>query len=273
MEIITTSITRPPRILIYGEQGAGKSTLGKEMPEPIFIQTSDGLEGLSVKAFPIAEKLQDVRDALQYLLKEKHSFKTLVIDTLGGLERLVFAECCAELGLEFMTQKSVSSYPLAHKKIQALMETLNKLNQTRKMFVLLIGHSEISKFEDPTTSNYDRYALALNEKIARFFLQEVDIVGFVNQKVMVRQENADFSKTNKASGSSRFIFFEKSPAYYAKDHDYGLPAEVRLEKGKSWTAIYEHMKARLAAQAGDLKQIADEQKKRRAEKIEASAQI
>lgn len=36
--------TAPPRLMIYGTEGIGKSTLAARVPQPIFIQTEDGLE-------------------------------------------------------------------------------------------------------------------------------------------------------------------------------------------------------------------------------------
>ena len=34
---------KPPRIMLYGQEGVGKSTFGASAPAPIFIQTEDGL--------------------------------------------------------------------------------------------------------------------------------------------------------------------------------------------------------------------------------------
>ena len=33
----------PPRIMEYGVEGVGKSTFGASAPNPIFVQTEDGL--------------------------------------------------------------------------------------------------------------------------------------------------------------------------------------------------------------------------------------
>ena len=240
-------------MLIYGEQGIGKSTIAKEAGA-IFIQTSDGLEGLSADTFGLCQSFQDIRNQLNYLLNEKHDYKAFAIDTLGGMERLLFEEICNELGLQFMTQASVKSYPLAQKRMHETMHLISEINAKRKMYALLIGHSAITKFEDPTTASYDRYMLAMNEKLGQYLMQEVDVVGFVNQKVMIKEESIAFSKEKlaKAEGASRYIFFSKSPAYYAKDHDYGLPPEIRLEKGKMWEAIVTPIRAKIKEQKGDL---------------------
>ena len=35
--------SKPPRIMIYGSEGVGKSTFGASAPNAIFVQTEDGL--------------------------------------------------------------------------------------------------------------------------------------------------------------------------------------------------------------------------------------
>lgn len=279
----TTKFTRYPKILLYGLPGLGKSSFASECPKPVFIATTDGLEGLAVEAFPVAKTAQDVRDAIEYLLTSEHQYKTVVIDTIGWLEKLVHDEVCATLNLEFMTQSSMKSYPLAALKLREIKDSLDRLNKERKMMVLIIGHATVSKFEDPTTASYDRYALQMNEKVAEMFMQDVDIVAFMNQKVTVREEKEGFSKVKKASGSARYAFFDPCPAYYAKDHGYGLPSEILLEKGKSWSSVWQHMKLKLQAQKevgasapatkGDLSGAQKAQRERREEKAKKEAEV
>lgn len=274
-----TKFTRYPKILLYGLPGLGKSTLASEMPSPVFIATTDGLEGLSVQAFPVCKTAEEVRAAIRYLLTEEHKFKTVVLDTLGWLEKLVHEEVCGILGLEFMTQSSMKSYPLAGKKMKEVLESLDELNTKRKMMVVMIGHADIQKFDDPSSASYDRYSLQMNEKVAAMFMQDVDIVAFMNQKVLVREEKDGFSKVNKAAGSARHIFFDLRPAFYAKQHGYGLPAELQIEEGKGWSAMWEIMKVKfvpstkvekpttpVVEQKGNLGVAVEAQAKRRAAK-------
>ena len=44
---------KPPRILLYGVEGVGKTTFAACAPAPIFIRTEDGLGELEVPAFPL----------------------------------------------------------------------------------------------------------------------------------------------------------------------------------------------------------------------------
>jgi hypothetical protein len=48
---------KPPRIMIYGSEGVGKSTFGASAPKPIFIQTEDGLGEIDCAKFPLAKSV------------------------------------------------------------------------------------------------------------------------------------------------------------------------------------------------------------------------
>ena len=51
---------KPPRLFIYGQEGVGKSTVGAAAPNPIFVQTEDGLGEIDTAKFPLAKNLADV---------------------------------------------------------------------------------------------------------------------------------------------------------------------------------------------------------------------
>src|SRR5690606_3777769 len=89
-------IPKPPRILCYGIEGVGKSTLASNAPNPIFIQTEDGLDEIDCDKFPLATRYDEVLSSLVDLGREDHDYETVVIDSLDWLERLVFDKLCAE---------------------------------------------------------------------------------------------------------------------------------------------------------------------------------
>ena len=62
---------KPPRVLLYGVEGIGKSTFGSEAPKPIFIQTEDGLDEIDCDRFPLATKFDDVIAALKTLCQRE----------------------------------------------------------------------------------------------------------------------------------------------------------------------------------------------------------
>lgn len=63
MNLESISSTRkqyPPRIMVYGTHGLGKTTFAANMPSPIFIPCEDGLSSIEVPAFPMPTSFQDV---------------------------------------------------------------------------------------------------------------------------------------------------------------------------------------------------------------------
>ena len=97
--IQTGKENKPPRIMIYGSEGVGKSTFGASAPDAVFIQTEDGLSEIDCKKFPLAHTLSEVVSELTALRDEQHSFRTVVIDSVDWLERIIFDEVCREFGV------------------------------------------------------------------------------------------------------------------------------------------------------------------------------
>ena len=90
---------KPPRIMIYGSEGIGKSSYAAGAPNAIFIQTEDGLGEIDCRKFPLAHSLSEVIAELTALRDEAHKFQTVVVDSVDWLERLIFDEVCREFGV------------------------------------------------------------------------------------------------------------------------------------------------------------------------------
>jgi len=90
---------KPPRLFIYGNEGIGKSLYSASAPNPIFIQTEDGLGEIDCAKFPLSRNFSDVQSALTALRDEPHGFQTIVLDSADWLERLIWDQVCAEFGV------------------------------------------------------------------------------------------------------------------------------------------------------------------------------
>ena len=73
---------RPPRLLIYGVAGVGKTKLAADAPSPVFLQTEDGLGGIDAATFGLLRSF-DVMAAIASLYTEPHDFQTVVLDFAG----------------------------------------------------------------------------------------------------------------------------------------------------------------------------------------------
>ena len=228
---------KPPRLMVYGQEGVGKSTLGASAPDAIFVQTEDGLGEIDCRKFPLAQTFGDVIAALTALRDEDHNFRTVVIDSLDWLERLIFDEVCKEFGVRSI-EKADGGYgkgyvdALVHwRKVLAI---LDDLRNKRGMMVILLAHAKVERFEDPENMAYDRYAPRLHKHAASLISEWVDAVMFATKRMRVSKDGDTraIAAPIGADGGERILRTNGSPACVAKNR-FGLPNEIPL----SWDAF------------------------------------
>ncbi len=231
----------PPRIMTYGIEGVGKSTLGAATPKPIFIQTEDGLGEIDCDKFPLARSLDDVLSALTELATEPHNYETIVIDSLDWLERLIWDAVCrreSATTIEKVGGGYGKGYVLALDYWRKLIERLGVLHRDRQMMIFLIAHAKVEKFEDPEAPSYDRYSPRLHKHAGALITEWCDAVLFATRRFTTRTEDSGFGRQRAiaaaigAAGGERILRTTGGPACVAKNR-YRLKPEIPL----SWDAI------------------------------------
>lgn len=228
----------PRRALLYGPHGIGKSTFGARAPDPIFIQTEDGLGEIDCHRFPLAKKYPEVVAALSDLYSQDHTYMTVVLDSLDWLERLIWAEVCKRRGLESIEDAGYGKgYVFALDLWREFLDGLSALRDRKGMGIVLIAHAKIERFENPETATYDRYVPRLH-KLASAIVQEwCDEVFFASYRVHTKQTNEGFNR-KRAQGvgvGERIMRTSERPAHVAKNR-LGLPDELPLD----WEAYARH---------------------------------
>lgn len=232
---------RPPRIMLYGQEGIGKSSYGASAPKAIFIQTEDGLGEIECSKFPLAKILADVHATLTALQQEKHDFQTVILDSLDWAERLIFDEVCREFGVKSIEKADggyARGYVHALTHWRKIITSLERLRNEKGMACILIAHAKIERFEDPESSAYDRYSPRLHKHAAALISEWVDAVLFATRRFRTQKEDAGFNRERTiaapvgADGGERIIRTIGGPACVAKNR-FNLPAELPL----SWDAF------------------------------------
>lgn len=258
LEGVLASITkgkvkRPVYILIYGVDGVGKSTFAAAAPNPVFVGTEAGSYQLEVARFPKAQTFAEFCAQLDGLATLKHSFRSVIIDTVDWLEPLVWQQVCSEGGVDSI-ENYLGGFGKGYLRAAELWRShiLSRFEILAERYhVILIGHAMVKTFNDPNqSSGYDRYQLKLNDKAAALLRESVDAVLFATYRIdMVR---AKAKKENRAiSDGSRMMFTENRPGFDAKNR-FELPFEMPLKWepfGKSVLAFYESKKPELPEQS------------------------
>lgn len=249
----TMRADQPPRVLIYGPPGIGKTTLAAEFPSPVFLEIEDGTpEGVEIAGWGRGElqSFGDVMDALVALYNEEHGFATLVIDSVTELQRLVFAETCARGDDKRVPKASIEDfgygkgYVYAQRVWQDLLEALNGLRADRGMTIVLIAHSRVDRFDDPETVSYDRYEIDLHDKGVGAIEREMDAILLVKQEVATKSEDVGFNKERAIGkgGGDPWIYARGKPAFIAKNR-YGLPDKMPYRRGAGYAELAKYFPA------------------------------
>ena len=236
--ILTGAKPGPRRMLVYGTAGIGKSTFATCAPSPIVIQTEDGLGEIDTHKFPVAQSLAEVMASLAALYTEDHPYRTVVIDSLDWLERLIWLEVVkrkpttekGRLVTSIEDYGFSKGYTYALEPWQEIIEGLNALRNDRQMMIILLAHAKIERFENPETDAYDRYSPRLNKHASAVIQEWCDEVLFATYKVHTRQtdEGFDNTRTRGIGTGDRILRTTERPAHMAKNR-LSLPEEMPLD--------------------------------------------
>lgn len=227
---------KPPRVLLYGIHGIGKTTFAATAPAPIFIPTEDGASEIDVHRFPLARSTDDVLANLRVLYAEKHPYKTVIIDSADWLEDMIFKKLSAEHSDKELAYGKEALF--AEQQLSEILTAMNFLRDKKQMTCIIIAHSEIRRFDSPMTEPYDRYQPKLQHRGSSLLQEWADAVLFATYDVSVKKEEVGFNKSVRRGISSgdRMLYTEERPAFYAKNR-YGMPEELPL----NWAKFAEHV--------------------------------
>jgi hypothetical protein len=219
----------PRRTLLYGTPGIGKSTFAAGAREPIFLQTEDGLGQIECAKFPLASSFADIMTQLGELYTEQHAFGTVVIDSLDWLERLIFAQICAEKNVRSIEDIGYQKgYVFALNKWRDILNGLNAIRDKHNMNVLLVAHAKVEKFANPEGEAYDRYAPGIHKLASAIVTEWCDEVLFASYRVYVVKDDGPRKKTRGIGDGERVVYTAERPAYVAKNR-LNLPHELPLD--------------------------------------------
>ncbi|MBB6632787.1 ATP-binding protein [Cohnella thailandensis] len=233
MQVISGKVQKAKKVVIYGPEGVGKSSLAARFPRPIFIDTEGSTTEMDVERLAKPSSWELMRQQVEWVKAQGSSrYRSLVIDTIDWAEMLCMDSVCAKHGKNGIEDFGYGNgYVYTKEEFGRFLNFLSDVVEAG-IHVILVAHAQIIKFEQPDEMGaYDRYQLKLGKKTssqtAPLVKEWADMVLFINYKTFSVAADQKGTK-HKGQGGQRTVFATHHPAWDAKNR-HGLPDEFPLD--------------------------------------------
>ena len=217
-------IARPQKVVAYGPEGVGKSTLASHTPDPVFLDTEGGTHHLDIVRIDSASSWEQITAAIAALAKGGHGFRTLVVDTVDWLEKRLIEHLCRKHNKDSIEDFGYGKgWVILGEEFAKFLSSLDRL-LAQGMHVVFLAHSQVRKFEAPDQAgSYDRFELKLSKQVAPLLKEWADVVLFGN--FVTRVAEKDNGKHRGVGGKERVLCANHTAAFDAKNR-HGLPDKL-----------------------------------------------
>lgn len=259
-DVRTKSESLPNRYGLHAREGWGKTSLAAQAPKPIFLETKGetGLETLienrqlpETPHLPEITTWEDLRAAIQFLREEEHPYRTLVLDTVNGAERLMYEFVCNRDFQGDWGDRGFGGYQRGYEVSMAewrlFLNDLDDLRHAKRMTVFLLIHTKVKTFKNPEGSDYDRWSPDMHDKCWGLTHKWLDCVLFGNFETIVKTDKREADPTKKGKGTGgtyRILYTQHCAAFDAKNR-LGLPVEIEMGStaAEAWRNLITAIKA------------------------------
>ena len=210
------------RMLIYGPPKIGKTTLISGFPNALILATEKGYKARQVFKVDI-KTWEGAKAAIKEIVKGKHEFKTICIDTTDILWKLCVEHVCNDMGIDHMSDEE---WGKGYDAVATEFEReLNKLFMS-EYGVILVSHTKIQDLNQ-RFGKLSKVTTTLSNQARRIIIPKVDIIGLMK---IVTVKKSDGSYKDR-----RVISFRATELEESGDRTGKLPEEMRVYKDPAET--------------------------------------
>lgn len=226
LKVVKGKQRTPLRVVMYGVEGIGKTTLASQFPKPIILDTEDGSSHLDVDRVP-CRTFTDLEGAMHSLVRDAEGYQTVVIDSADWAERAATEQLLASSN----GKRSIEDfgfgkgYVMLAEMVARLLALADQL-VGRGLHVVWVAHSKVVRVSPPDANDgFDRYELKLHKQVAPLFKEWCDLLLFTNYRTTVVE--GDDGRMKGRGGKERVMYAQRTAAWDAKNR-YGLPECVPM---------------------------------------------
>jgi len=253
-KVVTGRLKDPPRVMIYGPEGCGKTTIAACAPRTIFLDIEGGSGQLPARRYSfrdgpggyIPRTFAEVLDAIEDILYGKHDYLTFAMDTVDRLEALIRAHVCAKFSGKVHPQMNKGGKVINHieefgfgkgfdlqlDEFRLLCSKLDEIRLSRGMTIILTSHAQVRPFKNPIGEDFDRYSLRVHEKSAGFLKEWAEVTAFYHFEMSAMSMDGE-SKAKGASTGKRLLHTDWQAGWDAKAR-IPMPPEIVVEERDPW---------------------------------------
>lgn len=235
IEVTKGKVKCAKKVVIYGPEGIGKSTLASRFPDPLFIDTEGSTNQMDIMRLTKPTSWAMLQDEVKAVRDGQFLCKTLVIDTIDWAEQMCIQSICdkhQKAGIEDFGYGN--GYVYVKEEFGRFLNLLSEVVE-KGINVVLTAHAQMRKFEQPDELGaYDRWELKLGKKTGSqtspIVKEWCDLLLFCNYKttvVNVDGKGAQKGK-NKVQGGKRVMYTAHHSCWDAKNR-FGLPEELPMD--------------------------------------------
>ncbi len=241
----------PPKMIIYGRNGIGKSSFAACAPNPIFVDLDKNTNEIlcvrhdDINKFSIVT-FKDLIKFLELLINEDHGFKTVVIDSISVVQRLIEKKICRDAGPNVKGIGNAGDYGQGYTRIAPMWDEflsyLEVLWEKKRMVIILIGHNTLGEKDNPLGEDHLEYKLSVDKRgILPLQSWCTCMLFFVDKPYFEEvKDSKDSDEPKKVSFSKRVIYTDSGTIFTAKN-TIKLPEIIDFESPqKAWDLFHNH---------------------------------